>query len=497
MIGTTLSHYKVLEKLGEGGMGVVWKALDTKLDREVAIKLLPETFSADAERVARFEREAKLLASLNHRNIAAIYGVDESDGRRFLVMELVEGEDLSRKLERGPLPTDEAIDVCHQLARALEAAHEKGVLHRDLKPANVQVTPEGRVKVLDFGLAKAFEVEGDSAVSPTLTSAGTQAGMILGTAGYMSPEQARGKTLDKRTDIWSFGCVLFECLTGRAAFRGDTLSDTLASILKSEANWTLLPDRTPPRVRELLLRCFEKDARNRLRDIGDARLELQRSITGHESLSGVSAVSLAATVPEAARRFSLPVLAGVLVLGAAIGAGVWALVAGSGGNTGPGLSEVARFSIGMPRDHLLLGYLASPDGHTVGYSALPGTQSSGQVAAVAFLRRFGEYESVLLEGTEGFSDFAFSPDGRWAVARVPVAPKSTKFRVDKLSVDGSAPPLTLADLPDIWVGPLVWLPDGDILMHQSQPYGIVRIPSDGGRPSDPIVIENDGFEGLV
>ena len=323
MIGATLAHYKVLEKLGEGGMGVVWKALDTKLDREVAIKVLPESFSSDPDRVARFEREAKVLASLNHRNIAAIFGVDQADGKRFLVMELVEGEDLSRRLERGPLPVEEAIDACHQLARALEAAHEKGVLHRDLKPANVQLTPEGRIKVLDFGLAKAFEIEGDPGASPTLTSAGTKAGMILGTAGYMSPEQARGKPLDKRTDIWSFGCILFECLTARPAFRGETMSDTLASILKSEANWSLLPDRTPPRVRELLQRCFEKDARNRLRDIGDARLELQRSISGHESLTDSSGVSLATAVEsKPAQRVSMPILAAAVLGGVIVGADV-------------------------------------------------------------------------------------------------------------------------------------------------------------------------------
>ena len=238
--GTTLLHYRITEKLGEGGMGVVWKAVDTKLEREVAIKVLPDDFARDPERLSRFEREAKLLASLNHRNIASIYGLAEDGGRRFLVMELVEGEDLAKKLAGGPLPADEAIDICHQLARALEAAHDKGVLHRDLKPANVQVTDEGRVKVLDFGLAKALETGGDQSKSPTLTSAGTRAGTILGTAAYMSPEQARGRDLDKRTDIWAFGCVLFECLTGKSTFQGETMSDTLAGILKTEPNWGYL-----------------------------------------------------------------------------------------------------------------------------------------------------------------------------------------------------------------------------------------------------------------
>ena len=460
MIGKTLSHYRIVEKLGEGGMGVVWRALDTQLDREVAIKVLPETFSGDAERVARFEREAKLLASLNHRNIAAIYGVDEADGQRFLVMELVEGQTLAAKLLQGPLEIDEAIDLCHQLARALEAAHDRGVLHRDLKPANVQVTPEGRVKVLDFGLAKAFEVQGDSDASPTMTSGGTQAGAILGTAAYMSPEQTRGKPLDKRTDIWSFGCVLYECLTGRAAFRGETVSDTLAAILKSDANWSLVPEGTPPRVRELLQRCLEKDARNRLRDVGDARLELQRSIAGHEALSDTSGISLAPiTEARPSRRFSTSALAATALVAAVLGAGSGWILSGRVGPAGSGSTGAARFTIELPEDLLVFGYLASPDGRTVGYAGVPkNAPDPEQAVSAGYLRRFGDFDSTRIPGSEGATDFAFSPDGRWVAMRVPVAPKSTKYRLTKVPVDGSAPPLALVDWSDAWAGPLVWLP---------------------------------------
>src|SRR5262245_53999195 len=237
------SHYRLDEKIGEGGMGVVWKATDTNLDRLVAIKILPEVFSEDPERLARFEREAKLLASLNHPNIDVIHGLHHAQGVRFLAMELVQGEDLAQRLQRGAMPLEEAIAVARQIADALEAAHESGVVHRDLKPANIQITPEGKVKVLDFGLAKAFESDsasGSPSLSPTVTSAGTRAGMILGTAAYMSPEQARGRSVDRRTDIWAFGCVLLEMLTARQIFGGETISDSMAAVLRAEPDWKVL-----------------------------------------------------------------------------------------------------------------------------------------------------------------------------------------------------------------------------------------------------------------
>src|SRR3990172_9482452 len=274
MIGTTLSHYQVLEKLGAGGMGVVYRARDAKLGRDVAIKVLPADLSHDAERLSRFEREARLLASLNHPNVATLHGFEEASGTRFLVMELVEGETLADRIARGPILIDEALSLFRQMAEGLEAAHDKGIIHRDLKPGNVKVTPEGKVKVLDFGLAKVFSAgpaSGPQSESPTVTRIPSESGVILGTAAYMSPEQARGKTLDKRTNVWSFGCCLFEALTGRAAFLGETVSDTLAQILEREPPWGALPRRTPRSIRKLLERCLTKDPSMRLHDIAEDR----------------------------------------------------------------------------------------------------------------------------------------------------------------------------------------------------------------------------------
>ena len=316
--GDTLGSYQVLEKLGAGGMGEVYRARDTRLGREVALKVLPEAFARDSERMARFEREARLLASLNHPHIAAIYGLEEIDGLRAIAMELVEGDELSALIGRGAaasrdpatgtwdagassnraltpampgLPLDEALSFARQIAEALEAAHEKGVIHRDLKPANVKVNPDGQVKVLDFGLAKALDSAAGSddpastnvANSPTISAVATRAGVILGTAAYMSPEQARGKPLDRRTDIWSFGCLLYEMLTGRMTFRGETVTDTLAGILEREPDWQALPAATPPAVRRVLRRCLQKDPKHRLRDIADARMELDESLAAPAS----------------------------------------------------------------------------------------------------------------------------------------------------------------------------------------------------------------------
>jgi len=282
--GTRLGVYEVTAPIGEGGMGQVFRATDTTLSREVAIKILPDAFASEPERLARFEREAKTLASLNHPHIAAIYGFEKSGGTNALVMELVEGEDLSQRIARGAVPLDEALPIAKQIADALEAAHEQGIIHRDLKPANIKVRADGTVKVLDFGLAKAMKAVGaavseDLTQAPTMTTpAMTQAGMILGTAAYMSPEQARGRAVDKRTDIWAFGCVLFEMLTGRAVFKRQTGSDMLAAIIAQEPDWSALPSSTPAPVRRLLQRCLDKDPMHRLRDIGDARVELQETV---------------------------------------------------------------------------------------------------------------------------------------------------------------------------------------------------------------------------
>ena len=269
--------------LGEGGMGAVFRARDTKLDRDVAIKILPEAFAHDADRLARFTREAKTLAALNHPNIAAIYGLEESDGITALVMELVEGDDLSQRIAQGPIPLDEALPIAAQIAEALEAAHEQGIIHRDLKPANIKVRSDGTVKVLDFGLAKALDRSGgpvgsgghDLSVSPTLTSpAMTQAGMILGTAPYMSPEQAKGRPVDRRADIWAFGAVLYEMLTGTRAFPGEDVTDTIVSVMSKEPDFAALPADVPARVSQALRVCLRKDAKQRAHDMADVRLAL-------------------------------------------------------------------------------------------------------------------------------------------------------------------------------------------------------------------------------
>ena len=275
--GTRLGHYDVTSLLGEGGMGQVWQSTDTQLNRQVALKILPDAFAADPDRLARFQREAQILASLNHPNIAAIYGIEEAEGTRALVLELVEGPTLADRIARGPIPLDEALPIAKQIAEALEAAHEAGVIHRDLKPANIKVREDGTVKVLDFGLAKALDPvqEGDPSNSPTLTAAATQMGVIMGTAAYMSPEQAWGKPVDKRADIWAFGCVLYEMLTGGRAFAGDDVSETLARVLEREPVWESLPGTMRGRLVDVTRRCLEKDPRQRMRDIGDVRLALE------------------------------------------------------------------------------------------------------------------------------------------------------------------------------------------------------------------------------
>jgi eukaryotic-like serine/threonine-protein kinase len=277
LIGRRIGAYHVQALLGAGGMGEVYRARDTKLGREVAVKFLPRVFTSDSDRLARFEREARMLAALNHPNIGAVYGVEEAEGLRAIVLELVEGDTLADRLQRGPVPVGEALNLARQIVEALDAAHEKGIIHRDLKPANIKITPDGVVKVLDFGLAKVASKDGsvrDLTQSPTVTVGGTHDGIILGTAAYMSPEQARGQAVDKRADIWAFGCVLYEMLTGRVAFAGQTVSDTIAAILDREPDWKALPADVSPTTRHLLMRCLRKGTKQRLHDIADARIEL-------------------------------------------------------------------------------------------------------------------------------------------------------------------------------------------------------------------------------
>jgi Tol biopolymer transport system component len=406
--GTLLDHYRLAEQIGEGGMGVVWRAVDTTLDREVAVKILPEAFCADPERLTRFRQEAKLLASLNHPNIATVHGFHEAEGTHFLVMELLGGESVAERLGRqGALVVEEATAIARQVAMALEAAHSQGIVHRDLKPANVQIDDEGRAKVLDFGLAKAMPaaVSGPSgsaglSQSPTMTSDGTMPGLILGTAAYMSPEQARGQAVDRRTDIWAFGCVLFEMLTGSAAFGGDTFSDTLVSILQHQPDLDDLPESTPRPVRRLLGHCLEKDRAKRLRDAGDVLLFLD----AEEDEGDVDA-----SVDDLGRPSAVWKLAAAALLGLALGvAAMWWRA--------PELptAAVRKFEIALDGAHL--GFagapgVLSPDGSKVAYVST----SSLYVRAFDELtpRRLDVGEQIRQGEKIGRTSLFWSPDGEW------------------------------------------------------------------------------------
>jgi Tol biopolymer transport system component len=409
-VGRRVGGYEILAPLGAGGMGEVYRAKDTTLGREVALKVLPEAFSRDLERVARFQREARLLAALNHPNIASIHGLEESNGHHYLVLELVPGESLAEKAARGPLPLDELLPIFRQMAVALEAAHEKGIVHRDLKPANVAVTPEGEAKLLDFGLAKAFSAEpaaADPDDSPTLSEAGTREGLILGTASYMSPEQARGRALDERTDIWSFGCCLFEALIGRRVFRGKTVSDTLAAVLERDVDWESLPETTPEPIRRLLRRCLQKDRNQRLRHIADARWEIEDALDGPSGAVRAPSVSRA---PVARRpRWQL-------ALGAVVLAGAASLVTWASLRTSPTLRpEVTRFTIDIAREvgagAQLLPFgtplAVAPDGSRLAYLAR-GREGPPRV----YVRELDQFGSRPLPEADGSDSLFFSPDGR-------------------------------------------------------------------------------------
>ena len=319
--GTTLGPYSVTALIGQGGMGEVYRARDTTLDRDVALKVLPEAFTSDPDRLARFEREAKVLASLNHPNIGHIYGLEEAEGTKALVLELIDGPTLADRISKGPIPVDEALPIAKQIAEALEAAHEQGIIHRDLKPANIKVRDDGTVKVLDFGLAKALDTapEGDPNQSPTLTAAGTQMGVIMGTAAYMSPEQARGKPVDRRADIWAFGVVLYEMLSGRKLFPGDDVSQTLARVIETEPDWDALPATLSSHLDTYLRRCLQKDPRQRVRDIGDVRLAMEGAF---ETIVAVSSEPMAAPTLQLWQR-PLPATLTALGLVVVTGLAVW------------------------------------------------------------------------------------------------------------------------------------------------------------------------------
>jgi len=323
--GTRLGPYEIIAPLGAGGMGAVYHARDTKLGRAVAIKVILDEFASDEERVGRFEREAKMLAALNHPRIASLFGMEHASGQHFLVMELIEGETLADRLRRGPMQVEEAMPIAVQISEALEAAHEKGVVHRDLKPANVKITPDGQVKVLDFGLAKVMESEatsGTAANSPTLSMMATQAGLILGTAAYMSPEQAKGFPADHRSDVFSFGTVLFEMLAGRQPFQGDTAPEVLASVLVREADVSRLPSDLTPRLIELVKRCLEKNPRKRWQAIGDVRAELESLVAAPRT---VAMPAYAASPPKPFWKRALPVTISAVIAAAIAGAAAWRL----------------------------------------------------------------------------------------------------------------------------------------------------------------------------
>jgi serine/threonine-protein kinase len=409
--GTRFGSYEVTAQIGAGGMGEVYQAHDTKLGRDVAIKVLPANFVNDPERLSRFQREARMLAALNHTNIATIYGLEQSAGVTCLVMELVPGETLAERVKTGPLGIEEALKIAIQIAEALEAAHEKSIIHRDLKPANVKVTPEGRVKVLDFGLAKAFV--GDSASddmgnSPTLSLAATMQGMILGTAAYMSPEQARGKAVDKRTDIWAFGCVLYELLAGKRAFDGEDTTEILAAVVKTEPDWSQLPAGTPQAVRVVLKRCLQKDRTLRLRDAGDARIEI------HEALSAPSNMSQGTASPvegirTLGRRELIFGLGALLLVAAITSLATWMLKPSSS----PLPQPVSRVTITLPPGQQLAGLdhgpavALSPDGTQLAYIARQGGVQK------LYLRPMDSLEAKPIPGTDGAVNPFFSPDRQW------------------------------------------------------------------------------------
>ncbi len=454
-------------------MGEVWRARDTTLDRDVAIKVLPEAFAADAERLARFEREAKVLASLNHTNIGHIYGLEQSGDTRALVLELVEGPTLADRIADGPIPLDEALPIAKQIAEALEAAHEAGVIHRDLKPANVKVKDDGTVKVLDFGLARA--IAGDKSASalgdsPTITEMATRSGIILGTAAYMSPEQAKGRPVDRRTDIWAFGAVLYEMLTGQRAFPGEGVSESLASVLTQAPDWAALPPATPSAVHRLLRRCLNKDVKRRIPDIGMAGIEIDDALETPEVGAGwtVPAASLAVW------QRPLPLLVSVALLVTATGLGVWTLT-----RPGPGApTPVTQFTVMPTESHRLRGNVAlSPDGRTLVYIGI----REDDVSQI-YRRSMGRLDAVPLGGSDGATALSVSPDGDWVAFHA-------GGTVKKVSLAGG-PPVSLCEGGACGVH---W-GTNDRIVFGNGPSGLWQVSAAGGSPAAITAIDDERGE---
>jgi len=482
-LGTKLGSYEIVSPLGAGGMGEAYRARDTRLGREVALKVLPAAFASDPERMARFQREAQVLASLNHPRIGAIYGFEDSNGVRALVMELVEGPTLADRIAHGPVPIDEALPLAREIAEALEAAHDRGIVHRDLKPANIKITSDGNAKVLDFGLAKA--VEGDVSStdiqnSPTISRMATQAGIILGTAAYMSPEQAKGKTVDRRTDIWAFGCVLYEMLTSKHAFEGETVTDTLAAVIRGEPDWPLLPATTPQAVRNLLQRCLNKDPKQRLQSIGEARITLDQVLSG--STQAVAPIQESQSLPPA-KKSSLRLLpwAVVALLGAALLVALFALRQASH----PSTLKPVELSLAIPPDQMLdtragPAIVISPDGSRVAYV----TRDRGSIAGKLYVRELDSKTAEPIEGARGASAPFFSPDSIWIGFY-------GDGKLKKVSVHGGAA-IALTDVNGYRGG--TWSEDGAIVFPAQFTSQLFRIPAAGGKREAVTRLDNSRSE---
>jgi len=471
--GSRLGPYEILAPIGAGGMGEVYRARDAKLGRDVALKVLPEAFARDAERMARFQREAKVLASLNHPNIASIYGLEDSGTTHALVMELVEGPTLADRIRSGPISIDEALRIAKQMCEAIEYAHDRGIVHRDLKPANVKVTSDDAVKILDFGLAKALEGDASSidiATSPTISRMATQAGVLLGTAAYMSPEQAKGKAVDRRADIWGFGCVLYEMLTGKMAFRGESVTDTLAAVIKEDPDWSLLPPATPIRVRVLLQRCLQKDPKQRLQAIGDARISLDEVLLGAPDPALAGAAGISAPLWRRALPWAIAALLFVTL----------APIAFIHFREKPPSAQAMRFEIPMPDKTNFGGALSvSPDGRKLAFIA---TDADGITHLL--VRSLDSLQARPLDGTEGATGFPFwSPDSAYIVYGV-----GGKL----MKIEGSGgPPQTLCDSPLVFSG--VWRKDGKIDFFSSAE--VLEVSAAGG-PTSPVT-NGGGFSSLL
>jgi serine/threonine protein kinase len=463
--GERLGPYEVLAPIGAGGMGEVYRARDTKLGRDVALKVLPQAFAADAERMVRFRREAQVLASLNHSNIAAIYGFEDSSHVHALVMELVEGPTLADRIKTGTIPIEEALLIAKQISEAVEYAHERGIIHRDLKPANIKLTNNDAVKILDFGLAKALDTEvspADISSSPTISRMATQAGIILGTAAYMSPEQAKGKSVDRRTDIWAFGCVLYEMLTGKMAFSGETVTDTLAAVIKSEPDWAALPTSTPPAIRNLLQRCLKKDAKQRLQAIGDARIAMD------EAGSGVpqdSSPPIPAAVPAPSMRWWMVAAAALIALAAAGGALLLWLRFPQPIALDAYILPPEKTSFTLTSDDAAGPVVLSKDGRQIAFAA-----ADDKGVNHIYVRDLDDKEARLVPGTEGANYPFWSADGKSLGF-------SSEGKIRRVGVSGG-PVLDICNAVRPRGG--TWGADGTILFAPDATSSIFRVSASSG-----------------